>query len=217
MGKYRLAGRVYGSKAAVEARLRKIRDQGIGLPRVPYHHEQELVEFLEHHHPTGKAKLAAGVKEIRVVPNASGPGHGFELVNQLGNAERFSFRFTTMTSSRKATVARTARMHVRGQIDGWKQHQFSKGDPVCALSGTPLTPHDCEVDHEAPDTFDALLCAWLSDEGLTYDTIPMMPNPNGHGSVFRGFELTKRWQSYHFRHARLRLLATEVHRELSKA
>jgi len=95
-------------------------------------------------------------------------------------------------------------------LAAWLDARHGEQAP-CEVSGQLITKDQCEIDHQAPDTFKAILDAFLQVKGLGLDQVSIQDLPNGRTTVLSDKALTQAWLLYHRERARLRVLSRETH------
>ncbi|MGB3309764.1 MAG: hypothetical protein WBG32_08475 [Nodosilinea sp.] len=93
-----------------------------------------------------------------------------------------------------------------------------KNSPVCPVLGIPLTPKNCDIDHDNP-SFDELFSNFLNVINQTYETVELanpLTNDKDRRPQIKGDLLNQKWNNYHLKHANLRLLSKEAHQRRKK-
>ena len=181
--------------------------------------DQGFVASLIEAHPRKKYIVDCGVKYVFVQwLDPRGVQRRFCVKRIDGSIRDFSWRTVVYPRDAKQDLRRVLRTLVQPQISAFRHRYFELPPPhQCDLSGYPLTPSNSDVDHLAPDTFEAIVSAWLRVLNLGYEDIEIE-----HG---RGYEeasrlvdrfLEKDWADFHFQKARLRVIHRDAHRSLRR-
>lgn len=142
-------------------------------------------------HPDWEDKRGVGVSHIEVRRHGEFKSLGFWLRRTDGTEIDISY-ITSLDGVRPHDkFLRAARAEVQSQITDWRKHN-------------PAQIADMHVDHAMP--FEALLRAWLADEGLAEADVEIWTAPVGFTELFANRNLAVRWQHYHARYAKLQWL-----------
>lgn len=99
-------------------------------------------------HPDSIEKIGPGVAAIVAGPNPQFGSTCFFVVRTDGTREDFSF-ITAIDGEKdkRSQVLHAMRAEIRPQIWAWRRRQFDDGPQVCAMTGVPVQPGSCHVDH----------------------------------------------------------------------
>lgn len=133
----------------------------------------------------------------------------YHAVRQLPNARSGSLLPQKLRDFRNA--ARTA---IQSQINEYRTTalQFAT---TCPVTGELITRGNSAVDHIAPDTFDALLFRFCTNNAIN----PIQVAVGSHQGVVATLidsTLKDAWSSFHREHAKMRLLSRKGNLSLSK-
>lgn len=176
-----------------------------GVPFPPHAHEFMMDIFK--YHPEFEQKIGAGVKHVRTMPHPIFRTPMLEIVREDGSVIDISYKQCLKASpdTRRQDMMRAFRHAILDQTVQFKKAAYGKKKYVrCAVTNLNVRQSDCHVDHEAPLTFDALVCAFLQEQTITVGDVPIAE----HGAYKDiGDEAIRRdWRAYHQEHARLRIL-----------
>jgi hypothetical protein len=160
-------------------------------------------------HPRAADKIGPGIADL-VIREGYGRNREFHVIRIDGSEIDFSYLKALApqtAASARAELLAALRQEIARQIVEFKRDRLER-DPVCAVSGVPLTPETAHADHTPPWTFAALAGAWLESQ----------PHLELEEIGNRGRQLADRrqaadWQRFHRWSARLRL----IHREINGA
>ncbi len=114
-------------------------------------------------------------------------------------------------ASHKSVVSMAFRRAVKEIITAFKKEQVGKTS-TCPILGIPLNYENSHAAYNPPQ-FEILLNNFLSQEGLSFDSIPLI-NPEAADLDQRGIlantELANKWREYHLENAELQLLSAEA-------
>jgi len=204
-------GTTYASQKALTMRIQDIIKR-TGCGPLAANDEEFMVEVLLNH-PEWDEKTDRQLDHLEVADHHGewgAPTRGFNIVRKDGTKVDVSFRTAITAKGRpwKQDVAIAARIAIKDQITACRIRDAGKPCPVCKTA----LDDDAHVDHEAPDTFDALLTRWLRSKGLYWDDIKL--EDRGTYPVFMEKSLEGDWVSFHAKHAKLRLV--HAHENVSR-
>jgi hypothetical protein len=196
--KYVLAGEHFATKKALTERVRAIL-HGVRGPVTGQ--DFALLSVLVSHHPSHFNKRVDELAALYVTPLAGGAGR-LDMIRADGTRVDLSYKkcidtFTGM-DTRPLSVKQAMRWAVQDQIE-----EFRCSQPVEEACAPGV-----EVDHEYPWTFDRLVKDFCKEEGIDLTGIPLEGRPGWASDLAEPFGT--RWQEYHRKHARLRLLPKEL-------
>ena len=216
-----LGGITFHSKTDAETHIRNILSRYDNMQPLVGDDLAFVVAVLDKH-PNYDAIVDCGVKRIVVQHlRDSHDSRRFLLVRLDGSVRDFTWR-TALTPKtarqpwRTALTPKTARQLVmkacryaiKDQTKAFRTKAFTRTLKLtCAVSGKPITPIDCDVDHIPPATFEALVEAWLRLNQLGASDIALVPvvgyeQPDKWEDAF----LEENWKDYHRTHANLRVI-----------
>lgn len=208
---YILGGKVFCTKSAIKDRCSAILKAGEIKPA-----DHAFLSDLLQMHPDAKEKIGPGIGYFYVGVNREYGSHGFFLRRRDGSRVDFSYRACLNPPTLVADARKAMRDAVAYQVADFKTRAFSGGEVRCALSGIPVTPETCEIDHVRP--FCQIRDAFLGAEGLTLEKVVVRPSKLMEAMSYLEDEgLSRRWEEYHRAHARLRVLSKEEHLRKSLA
>ena len=203
-----LGSETFRTKEALKARIRGI---------VAAHADDEtlnaeefsLIRALLERHRRRSEKVGCGVTSIEVRTNWPGPTRGFWLTRADGTCTDFSWLDCVDGKAHRKDVLGAMRVTVIEQVQEFRKAWFaSHPECRCPLTGTPISPDECHVDHIPPDTFDALATRFLEANALDVESIAV--DGFGDGRMARTLSdpaLRAAWSEFHRPHARLRVVS----------
>lgn len=216
--KIQIGSQSFPSKKAAIDHYRAIRDRNPLCIPIRGQDRIDLLELLAIH-PNRLQKI--GTASIMYFFTDVEPTYGtvcFWIKRKDGSVTDFSFLGAINGANQRSDVLQALRYVVQPQIIEFREAEFAKGSPVCPLSGKPLYPKTCHVDHERPFSFSWLVDRWLQSNRLEFKDIFLEPSKDGCiGSRLSDSCQKDSWERFHKQHARLRLLAAEENLKLSKS
>lgn len=212
----------FSTKADVEARCREILARTVD-GEVVQEVDADFLYGLFQHHDEWAEKSGDGVAAISTQTTLHGT-RCFVLRAHCGKPVDISFRHASrkMPSSRSATqlpqelrdfrdAARTA---IREQVRTFRD-QALRAATTCPITGEPLTRDNTAIDHLAPLSFDQL----AFDFCIAHQVNPLavvVGSVQGVVATFEDTALSRQWQEFHQRTARLRLISKTGNLRLPK-
>lgn len=206
-----IGDRSFSTKKAALEEIRTVRDRypdGVRLDHDDYLFIRDLLSL----HTEAEDKIGIGVSHFTVATETEfgGRNRHFVLHRHDGTGTDFSFGHCLNPGSKDRNDRLLAlRQAIKEQTWTFRDREFSSGGQiVCPYEGVVVTPGNCQIDHEAPWTFDALVASWLSQNGLALDAVQITPPMDNQlvGQMTDRVQVAS-WQSFHFANARLRLLS----------
>lgn len=145
---------------------------------------------------------------------------GFWIVRRDGSETDFSYK-KCLEGERvyHNTFVRACRFAIKDYIEAFKSDFFRVAiKPTCGLTGIPLTPNDCHVDHTPPFTFDRIVQAFAVLHGLDMND-PCLTIRGVDGLVVPTFSsemLREQFILFHNAFAQLRVISIEANLSLVK-
>jgi hypothetical protein len=174
-----------------------------------------ILELLKYH-PEYKEKTKFGVKGIvvRTYPLKKDTKQ-FRIITDDGREIEFSYLKCIYPKTHKQKVMRAFREAIADQIIEFKKKYFKKNKPAkCQVSRKPITWYNCHVDHVIP--FKVLVEQFLKEHNLTFDDIEIEDSPiENRPPRIKDENLRHAWQEFHKKHAILRVVAPDIHKDLS--
>jgi hypothetical protein len=201
----------FPSEKAAREMIRAIRDRypdGVRLDHDDYLFIRDLLSL----HTEAKDKIGIGVSHFTVATEREfgGRNRHFVLHRHDGTSTDFSFEHCLNPSSKDRNDRLLAlRQAIKEQTWAFRDREFASGKQiVCPFEGVVLTPGNCQIDHAAPWTFDALVNAWLTAQAITLVDVRITPPADNQlvGQMTNTEQIAS-WQAFHFANARLRLLS----------
>jgi hypothetical protein len=214
--KFVLGGKVFSSKAKAEEHLRQIKDAHSPGEFLSGEEAVTVLDALQRH-PGCAEKVGLGVRRVGLYGNGeTRSGHGFGVERVDGTVARFSFRMCFQAERRSHTdrVHEALRQAVRPYVLRWRDNTFAKhgGRISCPITGAPVDPKCCHVDH-LPPVFADVVAAFLSSDGLAVEDVAVEIS---HGdqveAILSDPELRQRWIRFHNRSVKLRIVSVDGHR-----
>jgi hypothetical protein len=173
--------------------------------------DREFMLGILGNHPTAEAKIGCGVASIVVRINpVFRQQRGFWVVRKDGSETDFSFEKCLRHPAPEQRLKAAARVAVAPSVIRFKR-DFFNAYPVafCPVTGEPLGPGDCHIDHAPPMTFEAILARFLEESGLTSEQIKVSgPGQDGRiGCEIEDPEIRGKFILFHDRVASLRVVS----------
>jgi hypothetical protein len=206
-----IGDRTFSTKKAALEEIRAVRDRypdGLRLNHNDYLFIRDLLSL----HTEAEEKIGAGVSHFTVATETEfgGRNRHFVLHRHDGTFTDFSFGHCLNPGSKDRNDRLLAlRQAIKEQTWAFRDREFSSGKQiVCPFENLILTPDTCQIDHEAPWTFDALVNAWLAAQGNAIQAVQITPPADNQlvGQMTDTAQIVS-WRSFHLSNARLRLLS----------
>ncbi len=158
---------------------------------------------------------------IKVLQHAAYKSLSFHACATGYDAMPFSYKRAFNRPTPRNEVLRACRSLVRYQIDVFKLSSINKetGKITCSVSRKEYLPENIDIDHDCSNpktTFVALADSWMKDESITHNDTLTQRIPNTTTITFVEARLNDSWAAYHTKHAVLRCVERNEHRELTK-
>lgn len=215
-----MAGRSRGPYQLGTEIFRTKEDANAYIQRILYHYadgeqlaEDDLAFMVEvlKHHPRADEKIGIGVCAIRVQREAQWGTMQFALVRPDGSSTDFSFKKCLYPVSTLQIFKKACRDLVANRIKQFRYAQFTRAKSetlICPISGETMARLGSHVDHIPPQTFDALVERFITEEKLDVDAVEITGLSDGEmRNGFADTSLEERWQRFHETHARLRVVS----------
>lgn len=191
---------------------------------IPEPHASQLLWLLDRH-PEAADKRGAGVARFRVDKPPKGKHPCFWIDRVDGSATDFSFRWAIdgKGPSRLTEMRQAMREAINGDAMAFRrrffeEHADTDGRVPCALTGVPVSPSECHVDHAPPHTFVALATAFLAERRISPDGSHVTaPADNQFVPRLVDAALAADWQAYHRARAKLRVVEKDAHLRQGRA
>lgn len=203
----------FPSKKAALEKIRSIRDRYSDGVRLSYE-DHIFIRDIVNLHPEAEEKIGLGISHFTVATENKfgGRNRHFVLHRHDGTYTDFSFpHCLTPNSNKKNDILLALRQAIKEQTWAFREKKFSSDVPViCPYKNIILSRDTCHVDHEAPDTFDALVNAWLKSQSNKLEEIQITPPADNQlvGQMTNAAQISS-WQSFHRNNAKLRLLSVK--------
>lgn len=210
---YTVADQVFPTKNALTERARRaLASTHDGQP-VSEAHAEFLIALFQHHDEWAE-KSVGGVREITTQTTIHGT-RCFVLRRHDGTDIDISFshairlipnaRTSDLLPQRLRDFRNAARSAITSQIRAFRDEALLQPQS-CPVTGENLNRNNAAVDHESPNTFDALVFRFCTEHGVN----PLEVRVGSEGGVVAVFEdqdLLQRWISFHQARAKLRLVS----------
>jgi uncharacterized protein DUF3223 len=153
-------------------------------------------------HPQTAAKVGAGIDHFEIRQGAPFRQNVFWLVRVDGTETDFSYRRCVNNGkiSHRARVLAAMRLAIGDQIVEFRQRALVE-NPVCALTGAPLTREALHVDHDPP--FSSIAAEFFALLGGA-EAIKLADEADGViGRRFADTKVLAAWCEFHRTHAKL--------------
>jgi hypothetical protein len=201
-----------GWKGIYKARARTVLN---GLPIGPVRDEDAiaLLSELIGMHPESDAKVGCGVARFEIRPSDVNPAQRtFWLVRLDGTSTDFSYLKCLTHPTPIQDFKAACRSAAVDRVLAFKNEAFAAASILpCAVTGVPVGPDSCHIDHAPPWTFDRIASEFAL--GYSEDEIRAMVRPTADGesrTVFADDATTSAFLAFHDARAVLRVVSIEV-------
>ena len=162
-------------------------------------------------HPRCEQKMGVGVVGFVIRKNPLYPNRNINLIRADNTECDFSWP-KCLHGERPGQLQQQAmRVCILPQILSFKNWMLQTPQ-LCPESGVVLTTENCDVDHQAPQTFDKLVDDWLMLQGITIEGVSITPSRDlQYRREMIDPAQSASWYSFHQANAKLRLLHHETH------
>jgi hypothetical protein len=220
---YTVADEVFPTKDALTKRARSV------LAQTPDGHpvaqtDTEFLIALFQYHDEWIEKSAGGVREITTQTTI----HGTRcFVLQKHDTTQIDISFPhairLIPSARTADILpqalrdfrNAARSAVQSQIFAFRDNALSQLQH-CQVTGEQLCKGNAAVDHEPPNTLDALVFTFCKEYGINPLNV-QVGSEDGVVAVFKDHDMLQLWGSFHQDRATLRLISRIANLKLPKS
>lgn len=208
-----IGDRTFPSKKSALEEIRAVRDRyPDGVPLT--HDDHVFIRDLVSLHTEAEEKIGVGISHFTVATETEfgGRNRHFVLHRHDGTFTDFSFQHCLTPSSKgKNDTLLALRQAIKEQTWAFREREFSSPvQIICPYENVVLTRDTCQIDHEAPRTFDALVNAWLTSQSMRLEAVQITPPADNQlvGQMTNAAQIAS-WQSFHRTHAKLRLLSVK--------
>jgi hypothetical protein len=211
--KVEIGDRIFPTKESALAEIRAIRDRypdGVALEYSDYALLRDLVSL----HSEAEEKIGIGISHFTVTTETEFGGRNRHFVLHRHDHSFTDFSFVhclNPKSKNKNDRILALRQAIKEQTWAFRDRALSSGKQiVCPFENVVLTRETCQIDHEAPTTFEALVAAWLESQKITIEAVQITPPADNQlvGRMTDEVQIAS-WQSFHQSNARLRLLSVK--------
>jgi hypothetical protein len=180
-------------------------DQRVSITDATFFHDMLSL------HPRCEEKMGVGVIGFVIRKNPIFPNRTIHIIRADKSECDFSWP-KCLNGERPEQLYRQAmRVCILPQIFAYKNRML-QSPQYCPESGVPLTSNNCDVDHQAPRTFDKLVDDWLAIHGMTITAVAITPSRDlQYRREMTDDGQIRSWYSFHQTHAQLRLLHHDAH------
>lgn len=206
-----LAGIEFRTQSAIAGHARTIKSKYKNGEKLVGQDHLFMCAFIKLHQ-RAEEKIGCGVSHFTVQQDEHWKNsRQFVLVRIDGSRAIFShnrLRVTPETNEERhrRRVLDAMREAIVPQIVEFKNENFIAGRTRCPLTNELIKePH---VDHEKPQTFEALVLEWLENKNLQFSDVAVNSDTdNKTFETMADFVQLESWRRYHSIHARLRILS----------
>lgn len=211
--KVEIGDRIFPTKESALTEIRAIRDRypdGVALG----HNDHALLCDLISLHSEADEKIGVGISHFTVTTETKFGGRNRHFVLHRHDHSFTDFSFVhclNPKSKSKNDRILALRQAIKKQTWAFRDQELSSGRRiVCPFEKVVLTRETCQIDHEAPRTFEALVVAWLASLQITIEAVQITPPADNQlvGEMTDEVQIAS-WQSFHQNNARLRLLSVK--------
>lgn len=209
----KIGGREFSSKAAAKRHFRTIRERYSDNERVSDDDAALLHELLSSH-PDAVQKVGAGVDHFTVAPQAPFGTRCFVLHRQDGTSTEWSADSCIDGGDERRDRLAALRVAIAPQIVDFKRREFDgRRSVTCVVTGSQTEFGEADVDHIPPDTFAALVTAWLESENMSLEDVEITPPRDAQPQpAITNNKQRESWGEFHRRHSRLRITSRAANR-----
>lgn len=166
---FSLGGRDFSTKTELADCVRSIlADSPLNTPLNG--ESADIVSSLFEMHPEAETKIGSGIGhiEIRINNEFSKSSRGFWIVRTDGTETDISYKKCLEGEvAYRNQFIRACRATIKPHIEHFRREFFRVAlMPTCCLTGEPLRPDACHVDHTPPYTFERIIDAFAALNGL---------------------------------------------------
>ena len=209
MAKFQIGARIYSSKEKATIAVRAVRDKYRCGETVADPEDARFLYDLLCMHPHAEQKIGPGVQSFSVEQNQHGTS-GFWLLRVDGSRTDWSFVVCLTPPTHRKEVLSGLRAAIQDQIWAFRDFCFLRAFEIpCAVTQEQITRETAHVDHEIP--FADLVECWFSETHLTFADVPVNPTTDGSTETTLADPLhVLSWQTFHSKHARLRMVSAKA-------
>lgn len=200
-------GELFTSKTALKAAIVAI----LGRYEVGQLLDQDDTDFMYdviHMHPNADEKIGCGIKAFGIQRNASYKNKEFMLIRKDGTQTDFSFNKCLRSPTPLARFLQACRQSIADGIIAFRYAYFqSTPNPVCELSGVPLTMDNSHVDHAPPHTFRWIAEMFIQKYRVDVERVTLTSGGDNSCRVLMPSDLEALWTDYHWQYAKLRVIS----------
>jgi hypothetical protein len=210
--RYVVGGEPFASKDALKQRAQEILRGGI---REIEGQDAVFLRELFERHPSTVEKIGVGIARIRVARMLPFGTIGFEIARLDGTRVDISYKECLTPSKPSFWFSQSCRTAVVDQIQAVKQQAFADMvEVVCPVTGDPITWESCQVHHEAPWEFAAIVAAFIIERGIDPAAVEYVGGDNVTKSSFAAAALTQDFADFHCARARLRVVSARANQSI---
>ena|SRR5947209_13358350 len=162
-------------------------------------------------HPRCEEKMGVGVVGFVIRKNPIYPNRNINLIRADNTECDFSWPRCLNGERHGQLQSQALRVCILPQILAYKNLMLQTPQR-CPESGVSLTSNNCDVDHQAPQTFDKLVDDWLTTQDITIEGVAITPSRDlQYMREMTDVVQIASWYSFHQTHSQLRLLQHETH------
>lgn len=169
-------------------------------------------------HPEAAAKIGVGVQSFTLAVDPKHRTKHFVLVRTDGTRTDFSYMKCLTAPTPYGLLLAAMRDAIAPGVIRFRDMFFATtANPLCPISGVPMTSQSAHVDHVPPNTFRYLADGFMRVKvfkGGVMGDVSGMVKPNEDGDIGRQFadeRLKARWIEFHWEYAELRVLDARAH------
>lgn len=204
----------FKTKADAEKHIRQILQTWKGKPFIAGDDGAFVLALLDLH-PRKHLVIDCGLKHVRVQEIENGFLR-FLAVRTDDSIRDFSWRNCLSPRSQRSEVMGICRSVIEPQISFFRNEFWRKCKTAnCPITNNPMTIADSDVDHAPPNTFAALVEAWLKVVRTDFELIEIQYKSGyQERSVFQETWLEEDWAEYHSHNADLRVVSRRANRSI---
>ena len=179
--------------------------------------EAEFLLALFARHPRAGAKIGVGIAQIRAVRVMPFGTIGFEIERLDGTRTDISYRECLTPTGPAFWFSQACRREIVAQKLSARDHAFAGAVEIpCPVTGELFSREACEVDHEPPWTFAAILSAFITERSIDRTAVRYVRGDGVMENIFADRSLADDFASFHQARAALRVVSVNGHKELTR-
>lgn len=159
-------------------------------------------------HPQYECRLGCNISSVYVDgDHKSNREKSLHIVWMDGSETEFDWEACIDGHNDRYAALEAFRVAVVDHVEAFKQLASGK-QRLCPVTRKAITPANSQVDHQAPKTFNWLVCMFLKEHGLALSDVGVAKK--GNQAHLQDLDLHKRWCCFYKKKAPLRLVHADA-------